>query len=615
MVDFGSIALDIGREEATNQGNEIPTIIEFVESSWGLDQKLFPVQKVILKAFYGLPLEKKEKTVPLRDWRGRSLGMVTEAEYLQRLHAEHRCNIGEIDPDKERKTLVLSIGRRSGKTFITACMAVYETYKLILRSDPHKYYGLPASNPIQLIAVATDKDQAGLLYSEASGMVAKCEIFKAFSANYTQSFAKFQTPADIERYGRWNERNKARCSLNMTFRSCIAKGLRGAGNIFVALDEVAHFLPTGQGSAETVYDAVTPSTAAFTEKDETGMPVKDKDGNPVDSDGRIIMISSPLGKQGFFYQHFEMGFEGGAAAEDMLCIQAPTWEVNPTVPSTYFQKQYAKNPTVFFTEFGAEFTDRTKGWIERESDLLVCIDKQLRPKYQAPARSPHFMGVDVALKGDGTAVAIGHINEQDQIVLDLVDWIKAGEGKYADQERLEFDEVADWIRDLSRRFYIVEGVFDQHAGIPMEQAVHNRGLKQFKYEKFTRDMSSQIYKNFMDMMWDGRLVLYDYPIPEGQEHCGYIQELLELQATQHSKYITLVEAPNVKGKHDDRSDALVRMVWLASQHLGKRSYIAKGAHHAHGGSAMADLMRQHRQRHARGGSHPDRQFRGRRKRR
>ena len=57
------------------------------------------------------------------------------------------------------------------------------------------------------------------------------------------------------------------------------------------------------------------------------------------------------------------------------------------------------------------------------------------------------MGIDLALVGDGSAVAIGHIEEIDgenKVVLDMVDQIKAGEGKFAkDKERLEFDDVAD----------------------------------------------------------------------------------------------------------------------------------------------------------------------------
>ena len=43
---------------------------------------------------------------------------------------------------------------------------------------------------------------------------------------------------------------------------------------------------------------------------------------------------------------------------------------------------------------------------------------------------------------------------------------------------------------------------------------------------------------------------------------------MSLQETVHNKYLSTVEAPNIEGAHDDMSDALVRMVWLASQHAG-----------------------------------------------
>ena len=55
-------------------------------------------------------------------------------------------------------------------TTISACIA-YETYKLIKKGDPQGYYGLPASNNIQIISVATDKDQAGLLYQEVRDII------------------------------------------------------------------------------------------------------------------------------------------------------------------------------------------------------------------------------------------------------------------------------------------------------------------------------------------------------------------------------------------------------------------------------------------------------------
>ena len=74
-------------------------------------------------------------------------------------------------------------------------------------------------------------------------------------------------------------------------------------------------------------------------------------------------------------------------------------------------------------------------------------------------------------------------------------------------------------------------------------------------------------------MLDKNLVLFDHPILEGDQHAEYLLELLELQAEFISKYIIKVEAPKVDGKHDDFSDALVRMVWCATQNANKQHAI------------------------------------------
>jgi hypothetical protein len=93
--------------------------------------------------------------------------------------------------------------------------------------------------------------------------------------------------------------------LRVTFKSCIAKGLRGSGNVVVIMDEMAHYQDKGQSSAKDIYDAVTPSTAAFSPKalDEKGqlMPIRKPDGTTYPVESRIITISSPLNKHGQFY--------------------------------------------------------------------------------------------------------------------------------------------------------------------------------------------------------------------------------------------------------------------------------------------------------------------------
>lgn len=631
-MSLANLAISKGRRSAESGPKEGVDIITFVEAPWGLGLKLFPVQRVILKAHYGLelddnphgfPLESPvpkghpnydpelvdrngfyKYRIPITDFRRENSKVFTEAGYLRYLFDDGRCNVREVIPGVQRREMVLSVGRRSGKTLITSCIIAYEAYKLLLKGNPQKYYGSSQSNVIQLISVATDRDQAGLLYREASGHFNKCSFFRAYAANATQSYATFQTPYDIDKYGSYKDNPKARFSINVTFRSCVAKGLRGGANILVALDEVAHFTDAGQSSADEVYQAVEPSTRTFSPKDPLDPTV------PVgENEGRIILISSPLGRQGLFYKQFQLGFGSNKAADNLLCIQAPTWEVNPTVPAATFVGSYLKDPRVFETEFGAVFSDRTRGWITSEKDLVACIDPDLRPRLKAAPRAPHFMGLDIGLAGDGSAIAIGHMEEDGAIVVDLVDQIKAGEGEYADRERLDFDEVADWIHRYTQKFYIHKGMFDQYAGIPLEQALAKRGLSQFESVHHTRNLNSQMYQNFKDMMYDNRLRLYNWPIPEaeGQEFCPYIQELLELQAHVVSKNITLVQAPQIEGKHDDMSDALVRMIWLASNHKGKIIAFATGATRSLGRAAPGSLARSVRRR-VQSGSHPSRQI-------
>ena len=629
-MSLADLAAAVGRRSADEGTDEVVDIITYIEAPWGLDLRLYPVQRVILKAHYGLALDENDLDFPLdvpipvthpdydeelvdedgyykfrivvTDFRKENERPMTEAGYLEHLYSEGRCNIKRVVPGEQRREMVLSVGRRSGKTLITSCIIAYETYKLLLKGNPQKYYGFSQSNIIQLISVATGKDQSKLLYQEASGHFQKCDFFKAYTANATQSFATFQSPYDIDQYGTYQDNQKARYSVNVTFHSCVAKGLRGGNNILVALDEAAHFGDSGQASADDVYQAVSPSAKTFLPKDP-----KNKARPIGPNEGRIIMISSPLGKQGLFYKQFRLGFTSGAG-KNFLCVQAPTWEVNPTIDGPTFEADYLKDPTAFYTEFGAEFTDRTRGWIENSDDLLACVEPNRRPLLRAQPRAPHFMGVDIALVGDYSALAIGHNDTEGRVVLDYYERIKAGEGDFMEQERLEFDQVADWIYDATRRFYIHEGTFDQWAGIPMEQALAKRGLKQMRSVHHTRQLTSRMFQNFKSLMLDRKLALYDFPIPKGEEYSALIAELLELQAEIVSKYVIKVEAPNMDGKHDDLSDALIRMVWTATQNAG-RVHSIRGVNSKRGfGSAHAGTSKFARKpARARSGSHISRQ--------
>ncbi len=609
-----------GREAIETAKPQIFNVLDYIEQPWGLNMILFPAQRFLVKLYYNLELDDKlpedpNKRIQVTDmFNTKVLYELTEKEYLRFLHNEGRCNIGEQDHD--RRELVLAIGRRAGKTTLSGIFASYEVYRLLNLYNPQQYYGLPNGNRIQVISVATDKEQAGLLFGEVTTHLAKCNYFKQYIANNTLSHVNFRTPYDIEKFGPnvHHENGKfvslnGKASLRVTFKSCIAKGLRGSGNIVIILDEVAHFQDKGNSSAEEIYQAVTPSAAAFSRKDQdTGRPAVDKEtGEEAPVESRIILISSPLGRSGLFFKKFNTAMHGGPAASNILAVQAPTWEINPTVPSSYYKEKYHDDPIVFATEHGAQFSDQAKGWIERKEDLQACIDEGRLPLTRPMPRQPYQMGIDVGLVDDGTAVSITHA-EDDHIVLDYhevwyagVDWKESNphlNGDYTTPyaktlttvERLDFDEISNWIATLAKRFHITAALFDRWNGIPLEQSLHKKGLKQFKSEFFTRDQSSKIYQAAKSFILDGSLRLYDYPIPErakeGQDrHSPLIAELLSLEARQLSKNIVLVQAPQVRGNHDDLSDSLVRSVWLSMDVLVNRKRAVGGGlyrHHASG---------------------------------
>jgi len=483
------------------------------------------------------------------------------------------------------------------------------------KAQRHKYWtvrSVEATDRVEEVFCATVEGH-GTFTLEGNIVTGNCAFYKPYTANNTMSYAKFQSPEDIQRFGRYSDDPTAKATIKVSFKSCVAKGLRGAGNIVIILDELAHFNDAGQSDALKIYRAVKPSLAAFSPKDPNN---RRRAVGKVE--GRILSISSPLGKQGFFYRKYRQGFMGGLASQNMLCIQAPTWEVNPTVEASFLAEEYETDQDSFFTEFGADFTNRTKGWLEPNA-LLRCVDDSHSPALKAPARAPHFMGIDISaglVDGDYCAVAIGHIDYQSNIVLDHIERIRAGEGNYKNLTRLSFDDITAWIHGLSRKFYIEKGLFDQWAGIPFETALHNKGLIQCESVFFTKQLTSQVFANFKTLMYEGKVLLFDAPEVEtegGEWHAEYIAEMMELQAEMHSKYIITVEAPNAPGKYDDYSDALVRMVWEATQHIGKRKYIAgTDTRPGHRGNIptptdLAKMMRKASARTRLGGSSPDRQ--------
>ncbi len=580
---------------------EFLSILEFIDKFKLLPDGLHPVQRFIVKMYYNIPLDAVNQCIVIYDVFNRDdmfgkqvLHRFTEVEYLKYLKANGRCNI-EVQDGKERRELILVIGRRSGKSLLAAIFAAYEIYKLLRRGYPQSYYGMTAGSEIRILCVANDKEQASIVYGDVQSHVEAIDYFKSSVANATQTFMKFRTENDKKRFGA----DGKKATVNATFKSSIAKGLRGRGIICSILDEIAFFVDDGKSSAERVYKAINPSLAQFSPRNP-----KNKNEPIGPTEGRMIMISSPDAKEGFFYRQYQLAMAGGKAAENTLVIQAPTWEVNPTVDRSYYEIEFHKDEKSFMTEHGAEFSDRVRGWIENRNDLIQCIDPDLKPVLRGVPREVHFAGVDVGLMNDGTAIALTKIAGGKVVLAYHEVWYAKKRWRdsnphlaeplvpYAlslqDRSRLDLDQISLWFKAVAQRFYISRGVFDQWSGIVFEQELHKNGLHQFEMRNFFSSDSSKMYQDMKTLMYARQLSLYDWPRAasldgiEGTRRSPIIEEMLELQATSGGKNLMIVEAPKAPGKHDDMSDSLARSVMLALEYV-KDHPGALDSSHARGG--------------------------------
>jgi len=337
-------------------------VVTFVENVLPSGVRLSPVQRVVLKAYYGLPLDGKE-TFVVSDYKQDLECPYTEVSYLQHLYAEGRSNIAHVEGPGSQRELVLVAGRRGGKTFLSSLIVAYEAYKLLAKYDPQTYYGFSANTNIGILSVSVSKEQASILKQELEGLV-KDSVFAQFLALTTQNYLLLQTQHNIDQAGRWDYSEPGsdipsdrRATIRASFRSCIAKGICGSGHIAAVFDDPAHFSSNGLSSKEDafelIYNAATPVTASFSPKDpqDNRTPIGK-------SEGRIASLSTPHSDKDFFHRLFQTGFKtapGRVFAEEMLCLQIPTWELNPSIPALEYDRYYARNPDIFMTEFGAEW--------------------------------------------------------------------------------------------------------------------------------------------------------------------------------------------------------------------------------------------------------------------
>jgi len=547
----------IAQDFISGNNDEVVDIVTFCEAAWGLNIKLLPAQRFMLKCYYGMELDDTEKNVEVPDLLNEKiLYRFTERKFLEFLYAEGRCNTDSID-GKNFHEMVLVLGRRGTKSTLASCISNYELYKLVKRGDPSAFFGFPPNTIISILNVAPTDDQAGMVFDMIQNMALKCPYLRDRSLHQTMTYFDIQTDADRKLHG------KPRASIVSVAGGCSSNALRGRNAIIVIMDEMAFFIDkeNSRFSGGEVYKALTPSMTDFGEH------------------GKVLCLSSPYGKFGRFYERFQESFD---EPDYTIMFKMYTAMANPRVPSEILRAAYRRDRTGFMCEYGGEFSDRVTAWVEDETEFRKnVVDRPMVTRGKREVQ--YFMGLDLGFKNDGTALAIVH-KEGSKIVLDYADVWFSGEsdvwemtesiyhgcGKYKSKPILKMADIVSEIKELTRWFPIKSGVFDQAGGWGFLELLTAAGFGQIEMRHFTDTINNDVYQLTKRLYGEQLLDIYDHPV--------LVPEMLSLEAEKRAKGKVCVEAPKRTGAHDDISDAFVRAVWMCyNSSAGRASNIATGA--------------------------------------
>jgi len=539
-----------------SEDTKIVDIITFAEASWGLNFNLFPMQKLILKVFYGLPLENEEKNVPLPDeLNTKILGWFTEVEMMDYLISNKRVNIPQYVPGQTRRELMLCCGRRASKSNIISLVCGYEAYRMVKMGNPQTYFGFPSGSEIDITSVASVDDQAATLFNMIKNRTLDCSFLKGRIDSSTQTYFSIFTDDDLK-MGR-------DASIRIYCAGAGSASLRSKNNLVVVMDEAAHFSPFGKSSLQEVWTALTPSVASFVPKGKTL------------GEGKIILLSSPFSKSGMFWDKYKESFD---YPDDMLMFQMYSSMINLKMDPAMLKGEQRRNKDTFRCEYCGEFSDTVNSWIDPDV-LMEVVDKkrEMNLVHGDPGIS-YYMGIDFGGKNDGTSVAIVH-REGETIVLDYADvyysscsdvwesvapYYQEVNRTFADQEVMPIAKFADEIKRLCEHFNIVEGWFDQFNGYGLLELLKERKLNQFVTKNVSSQINVQVFQTTKSLINSGLLKLFNHPV--------LIPELSSLEERKEGNSI-VVEAPQRNGFHDDISDGFSRAVWAA--YNSKKSSVKK----------------------------------------
>lgn len=409
---------------------EVPSIIDAVSDDHWFgaifkDKESWRPWFIYLKSISGLPLNEND------------------------LELFKKCT-GRTKPLEKPVREVWSIcGRRSGKSFVSAVIAVY----LAVFKDFQKY--LPIGGMGKIMIIAADKKQATNIFQYVDGIL----NLPAFEGLVLKSLV-------------WEIILRNRISIEI--KTCDYRTLRGFQCVACILDEICFFRVEGKSPADEILRALRPSLRVIPES-------------------LLISVSTPYSRAGPMWEIYREKF--GKDDPKTLVWRADARTMNPLIDQEMIDDALREDPEGARAEWLAEFRTDVAAFL----DPIIIENSIIPNRHELPkiegVQYKGFADPSGGAGGDSFCLAIGHAEKSGRIVIDrLCESLNPNPQK-------TIEEYAEVLKGYGVRS--VKG--DKYAGEFVSQGFKACGITYEASEK----TKSELYLEFQPKLNQGLVELLD----------------------------------------------------------------------------------------------------------
>lgn len=352
-------------------------------------------------------------------------------------------------PAKPFNEAWLVVGRRGGKSFITALVAVY----LACFFDYRKY--LSPGERGAVMVLASDRKQSRVIMGYVKALLNEVPMLSRLVVRSSAESIDLKNNITIE-------------VQTATFRS-----VRGYTVVCALLDEIAFWRNEESANPDAeIVNALRPAMATI-------------------PNSLLIGLSSPYAKRGVLYEAYRDHY---GQESDVLVWQADTKSMNPSVPQSIIDRAYKRDSASASSEYGAVFRSDVETFIDYDAVEATVIAGVRELPYIDKNRYMGFVDPSGGSR-DSFTLAIAH-NEKGCSVLDCL---------VERKPPFSPEAVVKEFSSVLKRYHINTVHGDRYGGF-FPRELFNKESINYKVSELTR---SDLYLELLPLIMCGKVQLLD----------------------------------------------------------------------------------------------------------